>query len=129
MSGTVKLVIDETEHNLDLNRFMLSEAIALEEDWGLTTAAFAASIASGNPPMRVVGAMVWLMQTRELAAEKEISFREAAELLPPAAFDANLMAIRIEAAPEPENPTRGVTRTPKTRTTRTTSAAKRAKTA
>lgn len=128
MTSTVKLIIGETEHDLDLKKFMLSEAIALEEDWGLTTTEFAKAVASGSPPMRVVGAMVWLVQVRELAAEDGVTFGEASKLLPVASFDTDLMALRIEAPQEPENPTRGVTPTPTTRTTRATSAKKRTRT-
>ena len=127
MSGAVKLVIDEVEYDLDLSKFMLSEGIALEDEWGLSTAEFATAVASGSPPLRVVGAMVWLVKVRSMAAGAGIPFAEAAKQLPVATFDTNLTALRIEAGAEPENPTPGVTPTPKTRTSRTTSAAKRAK--
>lgn len=129
MTNTVKLVIDDGEYDLDLSKFMLSEGIALEDEWGLSTTEFATSVMSGNPKLRVVGAMVWLVKVRALAAAEGITFAEAAKRLPVATFDTNLSALRIEAAAETENPTRGVTRTPKTRTTRATSAKPRAKTA
>lgn len=128
MTGNVKLILDGTEHDLDLSHFMLTEAIALEEQWGLNTTEFASAVVSGAPPMRVVGAMVWLVQVRVLAAEGGVTFGEAAKLLPVASFDTDLMALRIEAPEEPENPTHGVTPTPTTRTTRATSAKKRSRT-
>lgn len=127
MSQLIKVVIDDKTHTIDSGRFMLQEAIGLEEQWGLTVAEFAAAATSGMPPMRVVGAMVWLVQVRAIAAENGLSFPEAAKQLPAASFDTNLAALLIEPVEEPVGPTRGVTRTPKTRTTRTTSAAKRAK--
>lgn len=129
MTNSVKLVIDEGEYDLDLSRFMLSEGMALEDEWGLSTTEFAAAVLSGNPKLRVVGAMVWLVRVRSLAAEQGVPFAEAAKQLPVASFDTNLTALRIEADEEPENPTPGGTRTRTTRTTRTTSAAKRAKNA
>lgn len=125
--SSAKLIVDDAEYDLDLTRFMLSEAIALEEEWGLSTTEFAAAVASGAPPLRVVGAMVWLVKVRSIAAVNKIPFREAAQQLPVAVFDTNLTALRIEDSQEPENPTPGGTRTRATRTSRTTSAAKRAK--
>lgn len=124
MSNSVRLVIDDAGYELDLSRFMLSEGIALEDEWGLSTTEFAAAVLSGNPKLRVVGAMVWLVRVRALAAEEGIPFAEAAKQLPVSTFDTNLTALRIEADEEPENPTPGGTRTRATRTSRTTSAAK-----
>lgn len=129
MSGAVKIVIDDAEYDLDLSRFMLSEGIALEDEWGLSTTEFATAVTSGSPPLKVVGAMVWLVKVRSIAAGSGISFREAAGLLPVATFDTDLAALRIDAGVEPENPTPGVTPTPRTRASRATSVKKRAKTA
>lgn len=127
--SAVRLVIDEQEYDLDLTRFMLSEGIALEDEWGLSTDQFAAAVQSGTPPLRVVGAMVWLVRVRAIAAEEHIGFAEAAKRLPVATFDTNLTALRIEAEDEGENPTPGVTPTPTTRTTRATSGKRRTKAA
>jgi hypothetical protein len=129
VSSAVKLVIDEAEYDLDLTRFMLSEAIALEDEWGLSTDQFAAAVTSGRPPLRVVGAMVWLVKVRHIAAADGISFREAAAKLPVATFDTNLTALRIENGAEQAGPTPGGTRTRTTRTTRATSAKPRTKNA
>lgn len=126
MSGTVKLVLDDGEYELDLGTFMLSEALALEDDWGVKTLEFAELVTSGNPPLRVVGAMVWLAKVRSLAAADQILFAEAAKRLPVATFDTNLTAIRIEAQ-QTENPTPGGPRPKGTRTTRATSAKPRTK--
>lgn len=125
--SAVKLVIDDEVFDLDLSRFMLSEGIALEDEWGLSTAQFAAAVTSGNPPLRVVGAMVWLVKVRAAAAAEGIGFAEAAKRFPVASFDTNLTALRIDADEVPANPTPGVTPTPKTRTTRATSAKPRSK--
>lgn len=127
MSQLIKVVIDDKTHTIDSRRFMLQEAIGLEEQWGLSVAEFAAQATSGAPSMRVVGAMVWLVQVRDIARENGLSFPEAAKQLPAATFDTNLAALLIEPVEVPVGPTRGVTPTPKTRATRTTSAAKRAK--
>lgn len=125
--SAVKLVIDEVEYDLDLDTFMLSEAMALEDEWGVSTSDFIASVTSGSPKARVVGAMVWLAKVRSAAAATGISFAEAARQLPVATFDTNLSALRLETEAEPENPTPGGTRTRTTRTTRATSAKPRAK--
>lgn len=127
MSQLIKVVIDGKTHTIDSGRFMLQEAMGLEEQWGLSVAEFAAQAASGAPPMRVVGAMVWLVQVRAVARENGLSFPEAAKQLPAASFDTNLAALLIEPVEEAAGPTPGVTPTPRTRATRTTSAAKRAK--
>lgn len=127
MSQLVKLILDDGEYEFDLGKFMLSEASALEEDWGIDTMRFAELVTSGKPPMRVVGAMVWLAKVRARAAAEKISFREAAKLLPVEEFDTDLMAVRIDSEAKPENPTPGGTRTRTTRTTRATSAKPRAK--
>lgn len=128
MSQSVKLVLDDGEYDLDLGRFMLSEAMALEDEWGVNTSTFAAAVTSGNPPPRVVGAMVWLVKVRAIAAAGGISFREAAKQVPVATFDTDLMALRIEDEGQgPENPTPGGTRTRTTRTTRATSVKPRTK--
>lgn len=127
MSQLVKVVVDDKTYIIDSNRFMLQEAIGLEEQWGLSVAEFGTAITSGAPSMRVVGAMVWLVKVRAIAAENGISFPDAAKQLPAATFDTNLAALLIEPVEEPVGPTPGVTPTPKTRTTRTTSAAKRSK--
>ena len=47
--------------------------------------------------------------------------------MPVALFDTDLMAVRVDAEAEPENPTPGGTRTKGTRTTRATSAKPRTK--
>lgn len=126
---SVKLILDDGEYVLDLDTFMLSEAMALEDDWGFSTVDFAAKITSGSPPLKAIGAMVWLVKVRSLAAAEGIPFRAAAEKLPVATFDTNLTAIKVEEVSAAANPTPGGTRTRTTRTTRTTSAAKRAKSA
>ena len=127
MSQLVKLILDDGEYEFDLGRFMLSEASALENEWGIDTLQFAQQVTSGSPPLRVVGAMVWLAKVRARAAADGISFREAAKLLPVESFDTDLMAVRIDSEAKPENPTPGGTRTKGTRTTRATSAKPRAK--
>lgn len=127
MSMSVKLILDDGEYALDLGRFMLSEAEALEDDWGLDPLEFEKLVTSGKPPLKVVGAMVWLAKARALAATEGITFREAAKQMPVALFDTDLMAVRVDAEAEPENPTPGGTRTKGTRTTRATSAKPRTK--
>lgn len=127
MTKTVKIILDDGEYDVDLTTFMLSEGMALEEDWGLSVTEFASQVTSGKPPLRAIGAMVWLVKVRTAAAAGGISFAEAAKTMPVATFDTNLTAIRIDAEAEPENPTPGGTRTRTTRTTRATSAKKRAK--
>lgn len=122
MSTSVKLILDDGEYDLDLGRFMLSEARALEDDWNINTMEFAQVVTSGSPPLNVVGAMVWLAKVRAIAATEKLPFAEAAKQLPVATFDTDLMAVRIDMEAEPENPTPGGTRTRTTRTTRATSA-------
>lgn len=126
----VRLLIDGQTYPLDMNKFMLSEAIALEEDWSLKVDEFTAMVASGNPPWRVVAAMVWLAKTRALAAERGVTFPEARRAHPPETFDVDVVALKVEAdGPVPENPTGSGTRTRTTRTTPATSASKRKKAA
>lgn len=127
MKQSVKLVLDDGEYELDLGRFMLSEAEALEKDWGIDTVEFSKLVTSGSPPLRVVGAMVWLAKVRARAAADGVPFREAAKQLPVATFDTDLMAVQISDEDVPENPTPGGTRTKGTRTTRATSAKPRTK--
>lgn len=122
---TVKLVIEERIYEFDPTRLMLSEGVALEEQWGLSVVDFQSQVFSGSPPIRAIGAMVWLVQTRALAADEGVPFAAAAARMPAADFDVNLGAIRMGAVPEPsEHPTSPAskTRTPATRTTRATSA-------
>lgn len=131
-STTVRLVVDGEPFDLDLGQFMMTEAIALEDQWGLTTESLLSILAESDakkemPPLRIVLALVWIAKVRAIAAAAGVSFGTAAKQLPVDAFDVNLFAFEIGAPPEPPNPTPGVTPTPKTRTTRTTSAAKRSK--
>lgn len=127
MSQTAKLILDDGEYVLDLGKFMLSEAKALEDDWDINPLEFTSLVTSGKPPLKVVGAMVWIAKVRSIAAADGISFAEAAKQLPVTAFDTDLMAVRVDTEAEPENPTPGGTRTRTTRTTRATSAKPRAK--
>lgn len=124
----IRLLMDDTSYELDLNRLMLTETIALEDDWGLSVEAFQAAATSGSPPYRVIGAMVWLAKVRSAAAAQGVTFPEAARQFPVATFDVDLMAMQVEAdAPEPPNPTGSGTRTRATRTTRATSGRKPAR--
>lgn len=124
----IRLLIGEDTYPLDMNRIMATEAMALEDDWGLKVAEFVTLVTSGDPPMRVVAAMVWLARTRAIAEAKGLTFPEAKKLLPPATFDVDLVALKIEGdEPLPENPTESGTRTKGTRTTPATSAQKRKK--
>lgn len=123
----IKLIIDGEAFAFDEGRLMLSEGVALEEQWGIDPAAFDKAMTAGAPSFRLIGALAWLVKVRALAAEHSISIRDAAQQLPAASFDVNIGALRIEQVEEPVNPTPPATRTPATRTTRSTSAAKRAK--
>lgn len=115
----LKLTLDGVVHELDLTKFMFSEAMGLEEEWGLPVTQLDQILkAGGNPPLRVIGALVWLMQVRAAAAEAGVTFSEAAKTHPAGAFDFNLAEAKLEAVIEPENPTSPATRTPATRTTR-----------
>jgi hypothetical protein len=123
---TVTLVIDGEHYPLDMDRFMLSEAIALEDDWGMKVADFTKLVTGGDPPLRVLGAMVWLAKTRALAAQHGITFPEARKLLPPETFDVDMVGLAVVGGEElPENPTGSGTRTRATRTTPATSAKRR----
>lgn len=128
-TSVVKLVLDEEVLELDLSRIMMTEAIALEEEWNIASVDFLSAVGQDRPPLKAVLAMVWLAKARKVAAEAGVPFAEAARQVPASGFDFDVTAFRIDAAPEPENPTHGGTRTKGTRTTRTTSAGKRAKTA
>lgn len=127
---TVKLIIEDRVYDFDPTRLMLSEGVALEEQWGLSVVDFQSQVFSGAPPIRAIGAMVWLVQTRALATDEGIPFAAAAARMPAADFDVNLGAIRMDAVPEPaDHPTSPAspTRTPATRTTRATSAKPKSK--
>lgn len=124
----IRLLIDGETFPLDMNRFMISEAIALEEDWGLKVDEFRTLVAGGSPPWRVVAAMVWMAKTRALAATAGLSFPEARKLNPPETFDVDMVALKVEQdGPAPANPTSRGTRTRTTRTTPATSGSKRKK--
>lgn len=121
----IKLLIEDETYNFEVGRLMLSEAMAIEDEWGLSPSRFETELTSGDPGIRVVGAVVWLVKVRGLAQQQGISFRDAARQLPVATFDVNLAAIRQGVEVPAENPTSPATRTPATPTTRRTSAAKR----
>lgn len=126
---TIRLLIGDDTYVLDMTKFMLSEAMALEEDWGLKVAEFKQLVVGGDPPMRVVAAMVWLAQTRALAETEGVTFPEAHRLNPPSKFDVDLVALKVEPdSPATANPTERGTPTRTTRTTRATSASKRSRT-
>lgn len=113
----------------DFSRFMMSEAIALEEHFGLRLEDLEAGIVQERPPLKVVSGIVWIAKVRRAAEAASCSFAHAAQALPPVDFDLDLMALRMEVGDPAAHPTSpgGKTRTPGTPTTRRTSAAKQRK--
>lgn len=104
--------------------FSVGEAVALEEDWGLTVEQLDAHFkADARPPLRVVMALLWMTKVRGVAARDGIAFLVAASQMPAAGFDVGLEAVTADEVPD-QNPTRpgAKTRTPGTPTTRRTSA-------
>lgn len=121
MTATMVLLIDDEAYDFDLDDMSMTEAIALEEEWGIQVGDFEKQLKGGTPSMRMVTALMWLMKVRAIAAEQKLPILAAAKQLPVETFDVKFSAIRQppEAAP---NPTDAGTRTPATRTTRATSA-------
>jgi hypothetical protein len=110
--------------------FSVGEAVALEEDWGLTVEQLDAHFkADTRPPLRVVMALLWMTKVRGVAARDGIAFLVAAGQLPAAGFDVGLAAVTVDEVPD-QNPTRpgAKTRTPGTPTTRRTSAGSKKRT-
>jgi hypothetical protein len=116
----MKLIIEDREHAFDLDGLTFPEGIALEEEWGVQVADFETQLKGGTPSMRIITALMWLMQVRGIAADQNIPVPAAARQLPVATYALKFSAIKQPLA-EPENPTDAGTRTPGTRTTRATS--------
>lgn len=110
--------------------FSVGEAVALEEDWGLTVEQLDEHFkAATRPPLRVVMALLWMTKVRGIAARDGVAFLVAAGRLPAAGFDVGLEAVTTDEVPD-QNPTRpgAKTRTPGTPTTRRTSAGSKKRT-
>lgn len=125
--SAIKLIIEDRTYEVEQDRVMLSEAVPLEREWGVKIADVFGEFGGGSPSSLAVGAMVWLVKVRALAAEEGIPFREAAARMPVADFDVNLAAIRADDTAAAGNPTGPATPTPGTRTTRATSGKARSK--
>jgi hypothetical protein len=126
----VRLHIGDEVLSFDFSRFMMSEAIALEECFGLRLEDLKNGIQQAMPPLKVVAGIVWIAKVRQAAETAGCSFAHAAEALPAKDFDTDLMALRMEADDPAANPTSpgAKTRAPGTPTTRRTSAASKRKT-
>ena len=122
------ITLEGTEYTFDPNNFMFSEVVLLEDHCGISSTDLNSQIFSGTPPLRAIGAIVWLVQLRARAADAGIAIAKAAADSPFAEFDFNLGGITVRAVEEPENPTGPAKRTPATRTTRATSKKPHAKT-
>jgi hypothetical protein len=127
----LKFVQDGQEYSFDPSAgFSVGEAVALEEDWGLTVEQLDSYFKSGaRPPLRVVMALLWMTKVRGIAARDGVAFLVAAGQLPAATFDVGLEAVSVDEVPDRNPMLPGAkTRTPGTPTTRRTSAGSKKRT-
>ncbi|WP_037605847.1 hypothetical protein [Streptacidiphilus rugosus] len=107
----ITLIINGVERRYDNSRLMFSESMEIQKATGLGTAAYEKSLGEGDA--LAWAALYWVVEVRVLAAEQNLSFREAAGLMPFADFDVNLneanasmkRAIAEQAEAAAEDPT------------------------
>lgn len=109
-------------YDVDFTRFTLGEAIALSEATGLEIEGLGDLIAE-KKDLTAIGAAMWLIRLRQIAADKQCSIKAAAQVEPHELFvdRLDLISLTIEVVQDPKDPA-PATRT--TRTPRTTSNAK-----
>lgn len=112
----LRITMDGEVRQIDPQNLLLSEAEILEEFAGVDVEQLASG--ASLKKMRMVGHLLWIVKLRQVAADKQISLREAAAACPRDQFDislGNLVIEEVKAAAPKE------TRTPTTRTPRTAS--------
>lgn len=81
-------MINGVERQYDNSKLMFSEAMEIQKATGLSSAAHEQSLKEGDA--LAWAALYWVAEVRVLATQQQISFREAAKLLPFDTFDVNL---------------------------------------
>ena len=112
----IKLTSEERVFTVDFARFTLGEATVLQKQLGVEIDGLADRVDKND--LDALGAVMWLIELRHIAADKNITTRRAAEELPYDDFadGLDLVSLRTEVIKDPKAP---VPATPTTRTRRT----------
>jgi hypothetical protein len=118
----IRLTSEERVFTVDFARFTLGEATVLQNQLGVEIDGLAARVEKND--LEALGAVMWLIELRHLAADKAVTTRRAAEELPYDDFadGLDLVSLRTEVIEDPKDPAPA---TPTTRTPRTGSSGAR----
>jgi hypothetical protein len=118
----IKLTSEDRVFTVDFSRFTLGEATVLQKQLGVEIDGLAARVQKND--LDALGAVMWLIELRRVAAEKGVTTRRAAEEVPYEDFadGLDIVSLRTEVIEDPKDPSPG---TKTTRTRRTTSSATR----
>lgn len=118
----IRMTSEGRVFDVDFTRFTLGEAIALSEATGLEIDGLGDLIAE-KKDLAAIGAAMWLIRLRQIAADKQCSIKAAAVTEPHELFvdQLDLISLTVEVLDGPKEPAPA---TKTTRTPRTTSSAK-----
>lgn len=118
---TIRLTSEGRVFDVDFTRFTLGEAIALSEATGLEVEGLG-DLITEKKDLQAIGAAMWLIRLRQIAAEKQCSIKAAAAAEPHEMFvdQLDLVSLTVEVL---EDPKESAPATKTTRTPRTTSSA------
>ena len=108
----MKFEVDGEEYAFDNEKLMFSEAMAVQQQAGMTTEELGKLASAGDTA--AIGATIWVAVLRKRSLEKGVSFRQAAEQWPFADFDFDMNSLVVLAGPG--NPTGAQTAGPETPT-------------
>jgi hypothetical protein len=110
----IRMTSEGHVYDIDFTRFTLGEAMALQKATGLEVDGLGTLITE-EKNLEAMGAAMWLIRLRQIAAEKQCTIRHAATLEPHELFvdQLDLISLTAEELKDPKDPA------PATRTTRT----------
>lgn len=120
----IRLTSEDRVFTVDFARFTLGEATVLQKQLGVEIDGLAGRVAEND--LSALGAVMWLIELRNIAAAKNTTTRRAAEELPYEDFadGLDLVSLTTEVIEDPKDPAPA---TPTTRTRRTGSSRARSR--
>lgn len=117
----VKMISEDRAFLVDFSRFTLGEATVLQNHLGVDIQGLGDRL--GAQDLEAVGAAMWLIELRNIALEKGITTRRAAEERPYEEFidGLDIVSLRTEVLEDPKDPDPATptTRTPRPASSRT----------
>jgi hypothetical protein len=112
----IRLTSEDRVFTVDFTRFTLGEATVLQKQLGVEIEGLASRVQTND--LEALGAVMWLIELRRVAAEKGITTRRAAEEVPYEDFadGLDIVSLRTEVIEDPKDPAPG-TKTTRTRRT------------